>query len=140
MARLFDDEHVICFAELRDDTKHVESLAQIDIVEGDRTVLRGTTDHQNPRGIAGRSTRYQTRKQGFGKGEAAEVVEGKIALDAIRGETKLSSDETILSACDPGAKHEIMQSRPAFRNLRRECIDIADKAEVRLKKLDVVVA
>src|SRR3981081_660498 len=132
MARLFDDEHVICFAELRDDTKHVESVAQIDIVEGDRTGLRGTTEHQNPRGIAGRSTRYQTRKQGFGKGEAAEVVEGKIALDAIRG-------ETILSAYDPGAKHEIMQSRPAFRNLRRECIDIADKAKVRLKKLDVVL-
>ena len=44
------------------------------------------------------------------------------------------------STHDPGAKNEIVQAGPAFRNFRRQCVDIANQAEIRAEEIDVVVA
>src|SRR6516165_10062611 len=46
----------------------------------------------------------------------------------------------MLSTHYPGAKNEIVQAGPTFRNFRRQYVDIANQAEIRGEKIDVVVA
>src|SRR3974390_2509937 len=46
----------------------------------------------------------------------------------------------MLSTHDPGAKNEIVQAGPTFRNLRHQYVDIGNQAEIRGEKIDVVVA
>jgi len=132
-ARQFKGEHVVGLAELRDGAQDTELPREIDILIVNSAVLRGPAHHQYPGRVVGTTIGRKIGKQRPGERKAAEIVDGEIALDPVPRETELSAHDT-------GTQHQIVQPGPALRNLRRQCIDIADEAEVGLNKLDLVVA